>query len=133
MRVPRPDGLRVLIADDYPDIADSMAFLLEAAGHRVQIARDGLAAVDFAATFAPDVVLLDIGMPKLDGYAAAHQIRHRLGRDVVLIAMTAWARQEDKQRALIAGFDRHIAKPPDIHALIRLLHEISAQKARKLA
>jgi CheY-like chemotaxis protein len=133
MRRTGSSGLRVLVADDYPDIADSMAFLLEAYGHRVQVARDGPATVESAVTFKPDVILLDIGMPRLDGYAAANQIRQRLHRDVILIALTAWARREDQQRANIAGVDFHMAKPPDIPALVRLLQEISTQKQRKFA
>jgi CheY-like chemotaxis protein len=123
-----PHALRILIAEDYPDIADSMTFILAAQGHHVQVARDGMEAVSSAASLRPDVILLDIGMPKLDGYTAAVQIRELLGSDVFLVAMTAWTREEDKQRAKVAGFDRHIAKPPDIAALLEMLNAVGARR-----
>jgi CheY-like chemotaxis protein len=128
MSVPRVPSLRILIADDYPDILDSLALVFESHGHQVRAARDGLEAVQFAADFQPDVIVLDIGMPKLDGYATARQIRQHLGAQVMMIALTAWAREEDKQAARSAGFDEHMAKPPDIKALTRLFEQLGQQK-----
>lgn len=125
----RSAALRILVAEDCPDIADCLAFVLTEQGHFVHVARDGIEAVSRAESLRPDVILLDIGMPKLDGYAAAARIRELLGNDVFLIALTAWAREDDKQRAKLAGFDRHIAKPPDINALVELVAAVGRGKS----
>lgn len=125
------DILRVLIAEDYADISDTFAFVLEAEGHLVEVSRDGLDTIRLAESFRPDVILLDIGMPHLDGYEAARLIRQQMGGAVVLIAVTAWTREEDKRRALDAGFDCHFAKPPDFQALTGMLAELKLQKQRR--
>ncbi|MGH8259527.1 MAG: hybrid sensor histidine kinase/response regulator, partial [Steroidobacteraceae bacterium] len=110
----RPGTLRVLIADDNHDAADSMAMLISMDGYKVQAVYGGQAAVTAAETFRPDVALLDIGMPELDGYAAAREIRRqRGGVETYLIALTGWGQQEDKRQALEAGFDMHLTKPVD--------------------
>jgi PAS domain S-box-containing protein len=117
---------RILVAEDLRDSADSLALLLRLAGHDILVARDGLEAVQAAATFRPDVVLLDIGMPRMNGYEAARQIRQQpWGKGVALVALTGWGQEEDKRRALEAGFDCHLTKPVEAAALEKLLARIS--------
>jgi len=113
---------RVLVVDDNVDSLASLRLLLETMGHEVACAEDGEAAVASAAAFAPDVVLLDIGLPRLDGYGAAARIR-RLpnGRSVVLVALTGWGQEEDRRRAQQAGFDLHVVKPMPRETLARIL------------
>ena len=106
--------LRVLIADDNKDAADSLAMLLSADGHEVRTAYSGRAAVSVVETFRPDVAFLDIGMPELDGFAAAKAIsQQRGGMDLCLIAVTGWGQEDDKRRAREAGFAMHLTKPVD--------------------
>ncbi len=113
---------RVLIVDDNRDAVDSLAELLRMLGHDVHTAYDGRSAVDAASHFEPDAVVLDIGMPKVDGYAAARAIRAQpRGEDVLLIAMTGWGQTEDKRRATEAGFDMHLVKPVSLDALLEAL------------
>jgi CheY-like chemotaxis protein len=111
-----PAQRRVLVAEDIPDAAEMMRLMLEGMGHDVRVAADGVQAVAMAREFDPQVVLLDIGMPRMDGYEAARQIRATLGRRVVLVALTGWGQEEDQRRAHDAGFDRHVTKPaePDV-------------------
>lgn len=114
--------LRVLIADDNRDAADSLAMLLSMDGYELRTVYGGRDAVSAAATFRPDVALLDIGMPGMDGYAAAKAIRsQRGGVDTYLVAITGWGQQEDKRRALEAGFVTHLTKPVDPNLLRDLL------------
>jgi CheY-like chemotaxis protein len=109
---------RVLVADDNEDSAETLALLLQALGNEVRAVHDGQRAVEEVESFRPDVALLDIGMPGLDGYAAARLIRSQpWGQAVVLIALTGWGLDEDVQKAREAGFDRHLLKPVDIGPL----------------
>ena len=113
---------RILVADDSADSADSLALMLKHRGHEVVAVYDGLQAVEAMETFQPDVALLDLGMPKLDGYQAAQRIRDNPEcRGVVLVALTGFDQEEDRQRTREAGFDAHLAKPVDIDALEKLL------------
>jgi CheY-like chemotaxis protein len=113
---------RILVADDNRDAADSLAMILRLAGHEVHAAHDGREAVEAAAWFRPDVALLDIGMPKLNGYEACRRIREQpWGMNIVLVAITGWGQEEDKRRASEAGFDHHLTKPVDPAALEPLL------------
>jgi PAS domain S-box-containing protein len=113
---------RVLIADDLPDIADSLAMLLEAIGHDVRVAYDGECALRMAEQWRPDVVLLDLGMPKMAGDEVCRQIRSTdWGREMVLIAQTGWGQHDDRRRTADAGFDHHVVKPVDVEVLIELL------------
>ncbi len=113
---------RILVVDDNRDAADSLAMMLSVSGHETRTAYDGLEAVRTAADFQPNVVLLDIGLPKLNGYEAARQIRKQAwGADMALIALTGWGQEEDKRRALEAGFDHHLTKPVEAAALEKLL------------
>jgi PAS domain S-box-containing protein len=113
---------RILIVDDNRDATASLAMLLELQGHDTRTAHDGLEALDVAAAFLPEVVLLDIGMPKLNGYDAARRIRQEpWGREMVLVACTGWGQEEDRRRSLEAGFNTHLTKPVDPAALGKLL------------
>ena len=106
--------MKIVIADDNRDSADSMAMLLEAGGHEVHVAYDGAEAVAAADKTRPDVILLDIGMPKMDGFECARAIRSQpWAAGTLLIALTGWGQEEDKRRAVEAGFDRHLTKPVD--------------------
>jgi PAS domain S-box-containing protein len=113
---------RILLADDNRDAAESLAIILRLEGHEVELAHDGSAALDAFAARRPDVALLDIGMPKTNGYEVARQIRARPGgEDVLLIAITGWTQDADKARTQAAGFDHHLAKPIEPETLIQLL------------
>jgi PAS domain S-box-containing protein len=113
---------RILIADDLRDAVESLAMMLRLAGHDIRTAHDGLEAVQEAAAFRPDVVVLDIGMPKMNGYEAARHIRQQpWGKNMVLVALTGWGQEEDKQRTFEAGFDHHLTKPVEPAALEKLL------------
>ncbi len=117
-----PVSHRILVVDDNRDSVVSLAQMLELMGHRVHTAEDGLAAVETAALVQPNVVLLDIGMPKLNGHAAARQIRSGPGGgEVTLVALTGWGQKEDKRMAAEAGFDHHLTKPVDPAVLKDLL------------
>jgi signal transduction histidine kinase/ActR/RegA family two-component response regulator len=121
---------RVLIADDNEDSAVSLAELLELRGNEVQTAGNGLEAVEKAAAFRPDVILLDIGMPILNGYDAARRIREQpWGGNVRLIAVTGWGQEEDKRRAWESGFDHHLVKPVDVRILETLLAQSETVEA----
>ena len=98
--------------------------LLQMSGNETHTAYDGLEAVEAAAAFRPDVVLLDIGLPKLNGYEAARRIREQpWGKGIVLVALTGWGQDEDRQRSREAGFNGHLVKPVDHSALMKLLAE----------
>ncbi len=117
---------RILVADDNRDAADSLAMMLRLAGHEVHAVYDGREAVEAAAWFRPDLALLDIGMPKLNGMQAARHIREQQwGMNVVLVAITGWGQEEDKRRAMEAGFNHHLTKPVDPAALETLLVDLA--------
>jgi CheY-like chemotaxis protein len=123
--VQRSTPQRILIADDNADSAESMGMLLRLMGNDVRIASDGLEAVEQAAKFQPDIVLMDIGMPRLDGYEAARRIRNQSwSRDTLLVAVTGWGPSDDSDEATAAGFDRHFTKPLDPAELRRLVGSI---------
>jgi CheY-like chemotaxis protein len=113
---------RVLIADDNERGAQVLGMLLTALGNEVRLAYDGVETLEVAAEFRPEVVLLDIGMPKLNGYETARRLRREpWGRDIVLAAVTGWGQDEDKRRTREAGFDHHFVKPVEPAALQRIL------------
>jgi PAS domain S-box-containing protein len=115
-------GRRILVVDDNVDAAASLAMMLKIMGHEVRTAHDGLAGVEAAAASRPDVILLDIGMPNLNGYDACRRIRSEpWGRDVLIVAVTGWGQEEDKRRSLEAGFDHHMTKPAEPADLERVL------------
>jgi CheY-like chemotaxis protein len=116
---------RILVVDDHRDAADSLARLLRLMGHEAHISYDGQEALHAAARLRPEVLLLDIGLPRLNGYDVARQIRQQpWGNRVTLIALTGWGQAEDKRRAREAGFDHHMTKPVDVAALENLLPRI---------
>jgi len=113
---------RILVVDDNRDTTATLALILERSGHYVHVAHDGLEAVQAAAAFRPDVVLLDIGLPKMNGFEVAKRIRQQRGKgDVALVAVTGWGQQEDRRRAMEAGFDHHLTKPVEMATLMELL------------
>jgi PAS domain S-box-containing protein len=114
-------GRRVLVVDDNPDAAESLAQLVELFGHRAEVAFDGPSAIEKIRAGAPDVVLCDIGLPGMSGYEVARAVRAEDGRAVRLVAVSGYAQPEDLRAAAEAGFDRHIAKPPSPDELARLL------------
>jgi CheY-like chemotaxis protein len=120
---------RILIADDNADAVEMMHLMLTLLGHSVEVASDGVAAVEMAVNLAPQVVFLDIGMPRMDGYEAARRIRDQLGSQVVLVALTGWGQDDDKRRSREAGFDHHLTKPPDPEVLERLIAACSQKSA----
>ena len=116
---------RILVVDDNRDSAKTLAMLLDVTGHQTQIAFDGLEAVAAAETFRPDVVLLDIGLPKLNGYETAITIREQSwGKDMLLVALTGWGQDDDRQKSKDAGFDAHLVKPVEHSVLTKLLAEL---------
>jgi CheY-like chemotaxis protein len=122
--VATPAKCRILVVDDNRDSADSLAMLLRITGNEVHTARDGLEAVGAAGVFRPEVVLLDIGLPKLNGYEVGRRIRQQQGDGVVLIALTGWGQEEDRCRSKEAGFDYHMTKPVEFKALQKVLAEL---------
>jgi CheY-like chemotaxis protein len=118
---------RVLVADDNHDSADSLAAMLALMGHDALAVYDGAAAVDRAPSFQPHVILLDLGMPTVDGYEAARRIRQQAwSNGVVLVAVTGWGQDEDRAKAKSAGFDFHLTKPAHPETLERLLRDLAA-------
>jgi PAS domain S-box-containing protein len=109
---------RILVVDDNRDGAASLAMLLSLTGHDARTAHDGLEAVELAEAFRPEVIVLDIGLPKLNGYDACRRIREQAwGKTMVIIAATGWGQEEDRRRSTEAGFDAHLVKPVDLAAL----------------
>jgi PAS domain S-box-containing protein len=120
-----PKPIRILVVDDNEDSADSLGLLLKLLGNEVRIAHDGLAAVNMANEFEPRVVLLDIGLPTLNGFEAAEKIRQQpWAKQAVMIAVTGWGEAVDRQRSKKAGFDHHLVKPVDPDVLTRLLQSL---------
>ncbi len=121
--------LRILIVDDNRDSADSLSMVLKLMGHDTRTAYDGEEAVAAAAEFFPRVILLDIGLPKLNGYETCRRIREQKdGMNMVIIAQTGWGQADDRQRTRDAGFDHHMVKPVDLNELQKLLAELQATK-----
>jgi signal transduction histidine kinase/ActR/RegA family two-component response regulator len=123
-------GLRILIVDDNRDAAGMLAMLLQFSGHETHMAHDGVEAVEVTTKLQPDVILLDIGLPRLNGYEAARKIREHQeqpGRPL-LVALTGWGQDEDRRRSEEAGFDAHLIKPVDEAALGKLLDDFGAGK-----
>ena len=113
---------RVLVADDNEDLVESLAVLLRITGNEVATARNGAEAVETAERFLPDLVLLDIGMPTLDGYAACRRIREQpWGQAMEIVALSGWGHDDDRRRSREAGFDQHLVKPVGLSAIQRLL------------
>jgi CheY-like chemotaxis protein len=112
---------RILIVEDNPDVAHSLAQLLKILGHTVSIAYDGKTALETALTFQPEVVLVDIGLPDMDGYEVAKRLRQSPVSTAKLIALSGYGQTEDKRQAQTAGFDKHLTKPVGVQALQKIL------------
>lgn len=133
VQLPQPHSLdtieigmarRILAVDDNRDSVESLATVLRLTGNEVETAHDGLEAVKAAERYRPDIILLDIGMPKLDGYGACRRIREQpWGRDIMIIAITGWGQDEDRRKSKEAGFNRHLVKPVELSMLLNLLAE----------
>jgi two-component system CheB/CheR fusion protein len=126
---PRSGRLRILVVEDNPDTAESFATLLGLWGHETRLALDGQAALSAAESFAPEVVFCDLGLPGMDGYEIARALRQQPGMSgSVLIALSGYGRDEDRRRALAAGFDHHLVKPADLDAVADLLTSIASAR-----
>jgi signal transduction histidine kinase/ActR/RegA family two-component response regulator len=126
--------LRVLVVDDNADAAALLADVVEGAGHEVRVAGDGPSALDVAATFAPDVAILDIGLPVMDGYELAARLRQRLGGAApVILGVTGYGQVQDHARSREAGFRRHLVKPVEPDVLVGELDAVAAERARPTA
>ena len=119
---PTKPGFRILVVDDNHDSALSLAMMLSIMGHETRTAHDGESAVETAESFLPEVILLDIGLPKLNGYEVAQRIRENAwGASMFLIAVTGWGQEEDRQRSSEVGLNVHMVKPVEPAALEKLL------------
>jgi two-component system CheB/CheR fusion protein len=125
----RRTALRVLVVDDNPDAAQSLALFMKAEGHEVRTATDGPSALALAKQYRPDLILLDIGLPGMDGYEVARRIRQddEIGR-AQLIAVTGYGQEEDRRQAREAGFDAHLIKPTELADLQRVLAETETRQ-----
>jgi CheY-like chemotaxis protein len=117
----RPPGSRILVVDDSVDSAETLGELLKIWGHEVHLAHDGPGAVAAAREYKPEVILLDIGLPGMDGFAVASALRKEGTGGRLLVALTGYGEQQDKDRAQKAGFDHHLVKPIDPDTLQKLL------------
>jgi CheY-like chemotaxis protein len=115
-------ALDILIVDDNVDAADTLSIYLDSVGHRLHVAYEGQRGLALAEETAPDVLLLDIGLPDIDGYQLAQRLRTLpQTADATLIALTGYGQDSDRERSIAAGFDHHLTKPVDVEALVRLL------------
>jgi PAS domain S-box-containing protein len=123
-------GQRILVIDDNQDAADSLAMVLALSGCDVRKAYDGLDAIQTAREFSPDAILLDIGMPKLDGYQVCRRIRQEpWGRHIIMLALTGWGQSLDRRRTQETGFDAHLVKPVEPHAVLTELQKLLRSRA----
>lgn len=117
-----PPERRILIVDDNKDSADSLSMLLEITGNKTYLAHDGIEAVEAIEKYRPEVVLLDIGLPKLDGHEVCRRVREQpWGKNIVVIALTGWGQEDDRRKSEEAGFNGHLVKPVDYDKLLELL------------
>ena len=124
-------SFRVLVVDDNPDAAQSLAMLLEVLGHRVETFGDALSALSRAPVYQPDLVLLDVGLPRMSGYEAARALRAMPSmRGTMLVACTGYGQEEDRKRSREAGFDYHLVKPVRMEDLERILTEVAGRGAQ---
>jgi CheY-like chemotaxis protein len=129
--VPRPLDRRVLVIDDNVDAADTLAELVMALGGEAQTAYDGPSGLRCASEFRPDVILLDIGMPEMDGYETCRRLRaESFGRRAYIVAVTGWGQLHDRERAMADGFDAHLTKPADPRVLANLFADAPQRERR---
>jgi CheY-like chemotaxis protein len=123
-----PTGQRVLLVDDNADSSEPLSLLLQAKGHETRIAVQGEEAVETADDFRPDCVVLDLGLPGIDGYEVARRLRERpYGATLTLVALTGWAGKDVRLKAAAAGFDYHLVKPVNFEELERI---VTAERAQ---
>jgi CheY-like chemotaxis protein len=121
---------RILVVDDNRDSANSMAMILQLQGDEVRTAHDGIEAVELAEEFRPQVILMDVGMPRLNGYEATRRIRELpWGQGVAVIALTGWGQEIDRAKSKEAGCDAHLVKPVDLPELEKLLSQLLGSSA----
>jgi signal transduction histidine kinase/CheY-like chemotaxis protein len=127
---PSTQRLKILVADDVQDAVHTLGIGLQILGHEVRTASNGAEALETAAAFRPDLAILDIGMPELDGYEVARHIRKSpWGQEIRLVALTGWGQRQDVDRSTAAGFDDHMTKPADFDAIARLIDQLLAARA----
>jgi CheY-like chemotaxis protein len=127
---PAPAQHRVLLVDDNADSSEPLSLLLQGKGFATEISTDGESALKAADACVPDCVLLDLGLPGIDGYEVARQLRARpYGKDMVLVALTGWAGREVRTRAADAGFDYHLVKPVNWEELERIVESVARTSA----
>src|SRR4051812_11687052 len=125
-------GCKILVVDDNRDSAHSLAAFLRLLGHRVEMAHDGFEAVTLAGQFRPEVILMDVGMPKLNGYGATQRIREQpWGRNILIIALTGWGQETDRERSQEARCDGHLVKPVDLGVLSKMLDQYAKREIRQ--
>lgn len=117
----QPSRRSIVIVEDNNDVRDLLRLKLRRLGHEVKDARDGIEGLSMLLSERPDLALVDLGLPGMDGFAVARQVRQQLGHDVVLVAVSGFGQPDDKRRALDAGFDEHITKPADVHDIENIL------------
>jgi CheY-like chemotaxis protein len=120
-----------MVVDDVADSAASMAELLERWGHESRMALDGATALDLAREFRPEIVMLDVGMPGMNGYELAGLLRQEFGPEIMLLAMTGYGQEEDRCQAIAAGFDHHLTKPVDLRVLCDLLSAYAIDRTHR--
>ncbi|HKP82754.1 MAG TPA: PAS domain S-box protein [Pyrinomonadaceae bacterium] len=124
---------RILIVDDNRDSADSLAMLLEITGNKTYLAHDGVEALEAAEKYRPEVVLLDIGLPRLDGHEVCRRIREKSwSKNIVIIALTGWGQEDDRRKSEEAGFNGHLVKPVDYDKLLELLSSLTSRSATQV-
>jgi CheY-like chemotaxis protein len=117
--------MKVLVVDDNHDAATSLSMLVSLLGHDVRTGFDGVQALDLAGEFHPDLVLLDLGMPRMDGYEACRKLREQpWGAEAVVVAVTGWGRDDDRRKTQLAGFDQHLVKPVAPDAIVNILSRL---------
>ena len=125
--------IRILIVDDNIDSADSLAMLFEITGNKTYTAHDGVEAVEAIEKYRPEVVLLDIGLPRLDGHEVCRRVRAQTwGREIVMIALTGWGQEEDRRKSEEAGFNGHLVKPVDYDRLLELVRSSTEAQRKSL-
>ncbi|HEX7331022.1 MAG TPA: PAS domain S-box protein [Pyrinomonadaceae bacterium] len=124
---------RILIVDDNRDSADSLSMLLEITGNKIYIAHDGVEALEAVEKHRPEVILLDIGLPRMDGHEVCRRIREKpWGRDIMIIALTGWGQEDDRRKSEEAGFNGHLVKPVDYDKLLELLSSLTTRSASQV-
>jgi DNA-binding response OmpR family regulator len=120
---------RVLVVDDHRDSADSLAMLLKAMGHEVERAYDGEQAIELASKILPELILLDIGMPRMDGFETCRRIKAESWSERTrVVALTGWGQDEDRRKSRAAGFDHHLVKPVEIGELVSLMTSLDSRR-----